>query len=271
MYTKKKLVIAGNIVSLYEFEKAVAYGNKRIIEKESEEIEEKKKENTLDSRRRSMYRARKKIINLVNANCEMWKDKNGKPYLQLMYTFTFRDDIRDVKTANFEFTKFIQRLNYKITSQKKSYLKYVNVIEFQDETRGVIHYHTIFFNLPYVDFWELSDLWGQGYAEYEDIDDSMGVAKYVSKYISKSFDDERLCGEKCYFISRGLKQPIIVRDANDILIIRNLLPEPFYQDSYDSEYVGQIDCSQYYLKNGEYSRKDIMQVLALWGYSDIEL
>ena len=266
MYTTKKLVIAGDVVSLYSFENGVRYGKRK-----SQKInDDKKRENTLDSRKRSFYRARKKIINLVNTNCYAWKKKNGSPYLPLMYSFTFKADVRDVQVANAEFTKFIQRLNYHVTHKKNSYLKYVTVIEFQDLNRRVIHYHTLFFNLPYFDFFQLSQIWGHGYAQYEKITDPLDMAKYISKYVSKSFDDDRLCGEKCYFISRNLKQPIIVHDYYDVMILQELLPKPFYEDSYDSEYQGQIDVAQFYLKDGEYTHEDIMKVLAVRGYSVVE-
>lgn len=263
MYTTKKLVIAGDVISLYVFEKGVRYGSRRYGAR-TDESRDGPRENTLESRKRSFYRARKKIINLVNANCNAWFKKDGEPFLPLMFTFTFKDDYRNVKNANREFTKFIQRLNYHVFGEKKNQLKYVSVIEFQDKNRkGVVHYHALFFNLPFFNVKKLKEIWGLGIVQYEKIEDPLGIAKYVSKYISKSFDDERLCGEKCYFISRGLKQPIIVRDYYDVMVLQQLLPKPFYEDSYDSEYQGQIDVSQYYLKDGKYTHDDLLKVLAV--------
>jgi len=271
MYTTKKLVIAGDIVSLYEFEKGVLYGGKKIKNTNDTSVEKKKKLNTLDSRQRSFYRAKKKIINLVNSNVWAWKKKNGKAYPPFMYTFTFKDDIRDIKTGNKEFTKFIQRLNYYFTGEKKSFMKYVTVIEFQDLNRdGVIHYHSVFFNLPYIDFWDLKKMWGNGGIEYEELSDYTGMGVYISKYMAKDLADKRLCGQKAYFISRKLKQPIILRNITDIRIIMELLPKPIHQDSYDSEWQGQIDYSQFNLRNAQYSLDDIKKILALRGYSDVE-
>ena len=273
MYTNKKMIIAGNILSLYEYENVIKYGHKKVKDDERKEQKvEKPKENTIDSRRRSMYRSRQKLINLVYANCEMYKMSHDKVYLPYMWTLTFREDIRDIKEGNAEFTKFIKRLNYHFTQEKESFVKYVAVIEFQDLRRmGVIHYHCLFFNIPFLKHKKFEEIWGNGYVQYESVNDSLSAAKYISKYMTKTFGDERLCGEKCYFASRGLKQPFIIRKPEDILVIRELLSEPIHQNSYDSEYQGQVDYSQFNLRCGDYSRDDIMKVLALRGYADVEL
>jgi hypothetical protein len=51
-------------------------------------------------------------------------------------TLTFRENLHNIKEANYEFLKFIKRVKYKFGD-----FKYLAVIEFQD--RGAIHYHMI--------------------------------------------------------------------------------------------------------------------------------
>lgn len=63
-------------------------------------------------------------------------------------TLTFSENVESIDYANDEFRKFIQRLNYRLYSTKKASLKYLATWEKQK--RGSIHYHVIFFNLPFI-------------------------------------------------------------------------------------------------------------------------
>ena len=142
MKTTQKLVFSGDTVYHYHFEKPVNYGEKieknKKVEVEDEYVE-KEKPTKEDNRKRAMWRARNKMILTTNSNFNKWKDKDGKECKSAFLTLTFEENIIDIKRANYEFTKFIQRLNNHITGYKKSYLKYVNAIEFQK--RGAVHYH----------------------------------------------------------------------------------------------------------------------------------
>lgn len=91
-------------------------------------------------------------------------DEGGKVFIPIFIILTFAENITNTETANYEFTKFIQRFNYEII-HKKSYLQYSVVIEFQK--RGAIHYHVVFYNLPFVKDLKskLLKLWGNGFTK----------------------------------------------------------------------------------------------------------
>lgn len=148
-------------------------------------------------------------------------------------TFTFADNIQDLKTANYEWKKFKQRLNDYFDKD----IKYLVVIEFQE--RGAIHYHVVFFNIPFVRQDVLSRLWGNGYVWINKIDNVDNVGAYVCKYLTKDTMDHRLRGKKCYFCSRGLYKPIEIIDDNKIdeleahLSEKNCTYDTFFTNEYN--------------------------------------
>lgn len=222
-----------------------------------------------------LSRARKKIIRLINAN----------PDLNKFLTLTFKENITDLDIANYEFKKFINRINYHFFNTKKRLFKYVAVIEFQDGksyldsdgilqnglARGVIHYHIIC-NMPYLSLYELNLLaekWGHGFirinkikgSDNDDISiDCDNVGAYVTKYMTKDNGDSRLKERKSYLFSRNLNKPIeifINYDEVDYIEKQYNLPEPVnayfsdssdYSYSYSSEYTGAVIVNQYNLK-----------------------
>ena len=267
MLTTQKLVFAGDNVYLYHFENPVAYGSKEGVKKRKTEdfIENIKVEESKEQMRaRALNRAKNKVILLTNTNYNKWKNPETGEYFKSVYlVLTFKQNITDIKYANREFSKFIQRLNYHITKLKKSYLKYVWTIEFQK--RGAIHYNVIIFNMPYIENDTLQEIWKHGYIDIQEIKDIGNVGSYISKYISKTFDDKRLHGEKCYAVSRGLKKPLIIRNIRDINFFLTMLEvdKAVYKTSYKNDHQGEVDVFQYDLRNGPYSYEDFQAVFAL--------
>src|SRR5690625_4448154 len=171
-------------------------------------------------------------------------------------TLTFKQNVKDHKTANDEFKKFIQRLNYRVTGQKRAVLQYTCVVERQK--RGAIHYHVIFYNLHYTPFNELSDVWqnkneqrGLRINAIKEIDN---VGSYVTKYISKEIralkDNEnggREKDKKIYFQSLGLKKPREEKITEDEIkkVMKNLSKtDKIFQSEFENEYVGKIKYTQ---------------------------
>jgi len=99
---------------------------------------------------------------------------------------------------------------------QKTKLLYVAVPEFQK--RGAVHYHIIFFNLPFLRNIHpvMQKLWGQGFIFGKTINDLNHLANYVCKYIQKGFDDKHSKYSKRYFSSRGLKRPYVIRDEGQV-------------------------------------------------------
>ena len=198
-----------------------------------------------------MQRSNSKLRRLVNANAWKWNKLDNSPYPPVFATFTFKEEIRDIKVANKLFSNFIKRLNYELGHTKKSFLKYITVIEFQDFSRdGVVHYHSIFFNLQFIAKDLLADTWGQGFVHIRAIDQVSNAGAYVSKYLVKHFEDDRLDGQKRYFSSRGLRKPIEILDETKANAVLALIPAPYLakQKEFTSKYQGKVDYKQYLLE-----------------------
>ncbi len=252
-YSNLRLVISGPVFEFYHFNSDILYGRRLRIKNDKEEgdltlkssCKMTEKEKLLSSSRR----AKRTIARLIRSNSFNWFDKNGKPYLPVVLTLTFKDEIRDIKTANSIFTDFIQRLNYSVNLNerglgnklsKKNLLKYSAVIEFQDKNRGgVIHYHMIFYNLPKMKkiYDRLTNIWGKGYfwvgakrkqknlSSTDNSKDLKKIVEYFTKYIVKSFDDYRLRNKKKHFNSRGLLKPIELEVEELIFMLNSYMPQ----------------------------------------------
>ncbi|MFH1030580.1 MAG: hypothetical protein V1770_04965 [bacterium] len=243
VYSRLSLVISGSVFEFYEFAEPIMYGERAKGRARNKKGGNKDDEESLLS---SARRAKRNISRLIRCNAFKWADNDNKPYMPIILTLTFADEIRDIEKANDLFSNFIQRLNYSVNlvergyfkkEAKKNLLKYSAVIEFQDKNRGgVIHYHIIFYNLPKMAkiYDRLNKIWGKGYfwvgtkpknkkqksfAYVKDNDKINKVVKYFTKYITKSFDDARLKSKKKYFNSRELFKPqkIIIEKVVDMI------------------------------------------------------
>lgn len=176
------------------------------------------------------------------------------------WTLTFADNIQDVKQANKEFTDFNKRLSYYLYKVNKNVLKYICIPEFQK--RGAIHFHVLYFNLPYINQNEFSKIWDNGFVFVESVKDVNRIenfAKYVCKYISKEnskgesnyelYKEKDLLNSKRYFCSRGLKRPHLYKlnlDTemyNSLLTILNDFHESNYE--YSNEFIGEVELNNY--------------------------
>ena len=238
-----KVVMSGHVVEIYEYERDIKTGkdNKdgsksvgRAGKGANEEDREKNREIVLS-------RAKREVRRLINSNVDAWGEKPK------FFTLTFAENVMDIKWANNEFKKFRQRLSRHIWGCPNN-LKYVAVIEFQK--RGAVHYHVVTFNMPYVPHSVLEEIWGNGWVHIRVIDDCDNVGAYVTKYMTKDCDDERLREQKCYFSSRGLVKPveeIIEKEDLDALRVA-LSPNKTYKMEFQNEYVGKVSYEQYNLK-----------------------
>lgn len=260
--TNTKIVASGNVVEVYEFREPLFYGEQetrgnggRSEDKERDPEEQKIIDE--ENRMRTMYRAKTSLKRSINANTHQWCKSDGSPHLPAFITFTFAENITNAKEANAMFTKFIKRLTYHITGEKISHLKYIAVTEFQK--RGAIHFHVIFFNLPaelVVNEREqrtIADLWKHGFIDVRPIDKITSLGSYITKYMQKNFNDDRLDGKKRYFSSRGLNQPKTIRDQERADIIRSALPEGAmaYTKEQNHDYLGEFTYKLYVLPPGK--------------------
>lgn len=229
----KKLVVSGNVAELYEYEQPTikGYTRQRIGRANENMTDEKTK---IENRKKTRIRARQSVSRLVNANASR---------MDKFITLTFKDNVTDIRQANKEFKKFIQRLNY----NTKGRLMYIAVIEFQK--RGAIHYHMLS-NAPYIENEQLNALWGNGFVKINKIDNVDNLGAYVTKYMNKDLKDDRLQGKRCFLTSKNLKREKEIYNAE---IIDELLPQfdinRVYHKSYDSEYNGKVIYTQFVLKS----------------------
>jgi len=254
--TNIKLITSGNIIELFEYKKGFVYGKS---EKKSETRIKIKADLDnplvfalkLENRKRTLQSSKSALKRLINANAGHWKDKNGKPFMPIFLNLTFAENITNIQKANYAFTKFKQRLDYEITGGKKSYLKYAGVIEFQK--RGAVHYHIIFFNMPFIKnvYDKMRKIWGKGHIIINAIKDLQTVASYICKYMTKSEVDERLLGQKSYFTSKGLLKPVEILDRGKIENIINNIPEFIkpYENKFKSDFCEEIKYKRYDFAN----------------------
>lgn len=229
-----KVVKSGSVLEVYEYKNPVKYGysggkggRKKADTVKSEESEE--------NREKVLSRARKDLRRIVNSNIE----KNSK-----FLTLTFAENITDIKSANYEFNKFIKRLNYKLEYK----VAYSAVVEFQK--RGAVHYHVILYNTPQkLDMSVLTAMWGNGYIKLNKIDNVDNVGAYVCKYMTKCEDEKKLRGKKLYFNSRGLKKPEEIKEPALVKAICSSLDgqAPKYSSNFVNEY-NSIDYKQYIIE-----------------------
>lgn len=268
-----KIVKAGNTLHLTRYEMPVTSGiddrrrNRKQDEEKPEWIRElaatKEKESEESIQKRSGLRARRKLMDLVRCNAAYdWRDHEGKPCTNKFLTLTFKENVTDLEYGNEEFVKFIKRLNYHVTGQKKAFLKYVAVVEFQQ--RGAVHYHVIFFNLRFTRVKEIAEVWGFGGVKINKIDHVDDLGAYLAKYMGKTFggdDDDpdgggsgkrrRDKGKKRYFVSRGLIKPevIPVKTYEELdRMATSLAQNKVYEIELDSQYYGKITYRQYNMK-----------------------
>jgi len=257
--THLKLIYGGSSVEVFNYQDhAIPYGYKvktsTVYREKIIYTDEETKQRKIISRKSSMHRSQQQLKRLVNMNSWNWKKPEGLPYLPVFVTLTFKESIKDIYTANRIFSNFIKRLNYSITKRKFTFLKYTVVTEFQDLSRdGVIHYHAVFFNLEHVWKDTLCEIWGHGFVDIKQIKNIKNIGAYISKYMSKHFEDDRLDGKKRYFSSHGLFKPTVVKDEKKASNILKRIPDKYIseQSEFEAKEQGYIKIRNYKLDRGQ--------------------
>lgn len=241
----RKIIQSGDVIEVFEYEKGYLKGFTNPSRRTMGRIKDYESEDSDANRIKSLNRAKTNLRRLINSNHGQYGDHFSSKFL----TLTFGENVTDIDKANYEFKKFMQRLNYKLFDSKKSNLKYIVVPEKQ--SRGAIHYHVILFNVPYIRSDVISEVWGHGFIRINRIEDVDNVGAYVSAYLGK--EDEKhgdwLKGKKSYFSSRGLFKPLEVTDKKIVEQVASALPKDkiSYSSEFSNEHLGNISYSQYNL------------------------
>jgi len=236
--SKIKVIISGKSIETYQYEKPVVTGIHPTRTKTTNTFRVRSEEYKF----RSIYRAKNIIRRLGQANF----GQNDK-FVTLTFNNDHDFDINDLSICLGHYKKFIRKLK-----TLHPQLKYITVPEFQK--RGAVHYHIIC-NLPYIDASDLEMIWGYGYIKILAINDTKGVAIYLTKYLSKRFDDPRKNGHRLYYSSRNLKRSRIVygesaKQLHDVLCKSNLVTVA-HSNSYYSNYNGLVNYKQYNPKQND--------------------
>jgi hypothetical protein len=197
-----KVIKTGLFSEIYLYKFPIEYGftNLRNDSQVSTDFNEQDRQKNI---KKSANRARNNIRRLITGN--LHQDKEIPKFL----TTTFKNNIQDLTETNYHYKKFIQRLEYKLQRN----LHYLTVHEKQE--RGAIHYHSIFFNFPRIDQSYLQKEWG-GHVWIKNVYKTKGLFSYLTKYITKSFEDESFKGKKRYFQSL-VNQPETIRNQEEAM------------------------------------------------------
>lgn len=250
-----RVIVSGDVIEVIEYGKEIFKDMEtdRIRTGRSTKADEAGQER---NREKVLHRARQDIRRKVGANCFRWFDSRGKPFKPKFLTLTPAENVTDLTYSNHEFTLFIKRLRDKVYGKGvKGCLKYLAIPEFQK--RGAVHYHVMFFNLPYIPVKQISECWGHGYVYINAIDEVDNKGAYMCKYLYKDVCDERLRGRKCYFTSKGLLEPKIIefntntkegkKELESVNQTAQALSKREFFAEYDSEHLDHIIYKQYTL------------------------
>jgi hypothetical protein len=125
-------------------------------------------------------------------------------------------------------------------------------MEFQK--RGAIHYHAIYFNIPYIGGLRkiVAETWSHGFINLQSVRHVKSLGAYISKYLQVDLDDKRLCGKKAYFGSRGLIKPKEFHNEENIAKFLECVSVngDVQESKFDSLRFGSINYKQYkFIKN----------------------
>ena len=242
------LNIAGNVLTEKIYEKCQYIGYEANERKPRRELSLEEQE---ENRRRSALRARKTLVDAVNANFGWvrrgfrYGDKSVK-----FLTLTYKENMTDYARLSGDFDLFKHRLEYHLREK----IQYVCVPE--QQKRGAWHLHVLLF-CSFLPIDTLKRLWnetqGQGGFNVKRVQHVHNVGKYIGKYVGKDFEEtDGIAGRKRFWCSQGFtKGPSRFRlpknpdlDLKGVFSKRKLLAS-CYEGEFESEYTGKVSVRQY--------------------------
>lgn len=146
-------------------------------------------------------RRKKKIRRLINSNLY---DVSKCSFI----TLTYKENMKRLDVAKKDFLLFIKRFKY----HYPLFDKYLYVIERQK--RGAIHFHIVFFDVPYINFKIVSDIWGKGFIDIHNVRDIKNLGSYLTKYLNKREQKENMSGRVWGYSKSLLKPKVKVSDLS---------------------------------------------------------
>lgn len=243
-----KIVISGSRVEHYQYALPVFYDVDRPqldLKINTEKTEQQKQ----FIKMMSLYNTKKTIKQIIMSNSWQWFNEKGKSYNPVFYTMTYDRDVKDIKIGYQDFLLYIKRLNYQVFKDKSAELKYIAVPEYQPVS-GRVHFHCVYFNLPFRPVKWLEKVWGMGLCNLKVLTSLDKVSNYLIKYISKDLSD---VPGKRYLCSRGLLRPVVERDVRNVREILKQMPsrEPIYTKTFKAKYLQEIRYTVYDFGQGQ--------------------
>lgn len=199
-----KIVYSGEFIEVYKYKESILMGYESNSQGRAKEAEETDKE---INRKKSIHRTKQIVKRLINANYVKGSMK--------LITLTTRENVQDIEYMSIEFKKWVLRMNY--------YLGYkIQYIAFRERQlgsrkddkkgRGAIHLHVVVFNIPqYLNLTEIRSKWLIGSTNVKkDLEDMQDFGGYITSYMDLEADFFK--GKKLYTSSKGLKQPIEIKE-----------------------------------------------------------
>lgn len=285
-----KVIQTGHVVEVYEMERGPFLGDKSgmdmdkfdylqdmyfLFNSDRDELQERNKQIAFDEFTRKMITKLERGDRTIERRMQTVRDAKNTlkriananfSEINLFITLTYAENFDDVEKADKHFSDFVRDLREE-TGQK---FNYIAVREFQQ--RGAIHYHMI--ADIYLD-WDNNEfirkslerdvarVWGHGFVKILKMDSHKSkqarfkdkgvdnVGAYLTKYFSKSIDDERLAGHKMYLTSQGLIRPKVLNQDEAIQLLEEYgfkKENETFTNTYESEYLGKIVYKEYNLK-----------------------
>ena len=289
MITSNKAVISGRLVEFYEFtSRPLKYGADRVrnkpiggtywendheygafinekgklqaMEIKHRNIEPETKEEYIE---RSIRRASTQMKRLISSNHQKHFETKNTYFTTKFLTLTLADrSLLFLEKTNPLFTDFIRRLNRHIYGNDLKQRKLIYIAVPERQADGVVHYHTLLFNMPYVAQKTLQAIWESGLEDViatptnprgiKGIVDirvkrSWKICFYLTKYLTKNFHDPTLAGRRKYFPSLKLLRPQNVYDEATVLAMQSSIPPEYLTRTKEfySTYCGSVKYSSF--------------------------
>jgi hypothetical protein len=275
-FCKNRIDIAGNRVTITEYEKPVP---RNLAHKETGS-NRGKSANREKNQKDSARRAKSTFVDKVDSTFAFIDKKFPTLFDQgwrlRFLTLTYREPMEGRDRLAHDWEKFVKRVETYFVSAglcSKAELKaihYIAVPEIQKERerktgKRVWHLHVLIFS-PYLSIREIYKVWGFGglLPKKVDLDKIKSLGGYLAKYMDKDFH-ESVFNKKRFFSSRNVRL-YKVRIMENVEHVKNILAmfkryavdeKPFY---YKSEWFGMISGCVLVLARTE----EVYQFLKLW-------
>jgi hypothetical protein len=256
----QKVVISGRILEHYNYAKSLPKQpqfRKKCTKREISAV-------VCVSRSDNLVRRKKSFERLVYANLV------GKEMPVLLSLTMF--EVTGLAFAYQSLKSFMRR----VRSLTPSVLRYIAVPEYQQ--RGAIHFHVILWGLPEhiiineTPHWDreedigsmdkiqrgsrlLQHLWQFGFLDCTSTDGSPRLARYLSKYLSKSMSDIRVGHARAYTSSHNVLRSVSLSSSSsvgyalDAMRIKLSTTPPLLEHHFDTQWLGECRYRRYLLDN----------------------